>query len=99
IVEGVLIKTDVNNARIVNIYIDDQRVASTKGILNNGTYGVYINGLRYKNIYFDDQNPQGNYTIYYNDKVIQIEIERPDKSDMTFANESEGMFLNLIFNQ
>ena len=97
--EGVLIKTGADNARIVNIYIDDQRVASTKGIFKNGTYGVYINGLRYQNIYFNDQDPENNYFIYLNDKVIRVEIERPDKSDMIFASEDEGMFLNLIFNE
>lgn len=95
--EGVLIKTGQENANVVNVYIDDQRVASTKGIFKNGTYGVYINGLRYKNIYFDDQNPEGSYYIYLNDKTIRIEIERPDKSDMFFASEDEGIFLNLIF--
>ena len=97
--EGVLIKTGADNARIVNIYIDDQRVASTKGVFKNGTYGVYINGLRYQNIYFNDQDPENNYFIYLNDKVIRVEIERPDKSDMIFASEDEGMFLNLIFNE
>lgn len=97
--EGVFIKTEAGDARIVNIYIDDQKVASTTGIFNNGTYGVYINGLRYINIYFDDQNPEGNYSIYLNDKVVKIEIGREDKSDMLFANVSEGLFLNLIFNE
>ncbi|MDD1774320.1 MAG: glycosyltransferase [Methanobacterium sp.] len=97
--EGVLIKTGADNARIVNIYINDLRVASTKGVFKNGTYGVYINGLRYKNIYIDEQYPEGNYFIYLNDKVIRVEIERPDKSDMIFASEDEGMFLNLIFNE
>ena len=95
--EGVFVKTGADNGRIVNVYIDDQRVASTKGIFENGTYGVYINGVRYRNIVFNDQNPEGNYYIYLNNMVIRIEIEREDKVDMTFANVNEGMFLNLIF--
>jgi glucosyl-3-phosphoglycerate synthase len=95
--EGVFIKTGADNGRIVNVYIDDQRVASTKGIFENGTYGVYINGLRYLNINYSDQNPEGSYYIYLNNRIIRIEIEREDKSDMIFANVNEGMFLNLIF--
>jgi len=95
--EGVFVKTGADNGRIVNVYIDDQRVASTKGIFENGTYGVYINGVRYRNIVFNDQNPESNYYIYLNNMVIRIEIEREDKVDMTFANVNEGMFLNLIF--
>ena len=95
--EGVIIKTGSDDGRIVNIYIDDQRVASTKGVFKNGSYGVYINGLRYKTINFDDQTPEGNYFIYLDDMTIKIEIERPDKSDMDFATVDDGKFLNLIF--
>lgn len=95
--EGVIIKTGAEEGRIINIYIDDQRVASTKGVLKNGSYGVYINGLRYTTINFDDQNPERNYFIYLDGMTIKIEIERPDKSDMGFATINDGEFLNLIF--
>lgn len=95
--EGVFIKTAAADARIVNVYIDDRRVSSTKGIFENGTYGVYIDDLRYLTINFDDQNPEGNYYAYYGDKVIRIEIERLDKSDMEFATEEDGTFLSFTF--
>lgn len=95
--KGVFIITEVETGRIVNIYIDNQRVASTKGVFENGTYGVYINGQRYLNINFNDQNPEGSYYLYLNNRVIKIEIEREDKADMNFAKVNEGMFLNLIF--
>ena len=95
--KGVFIRTEVETGRIVNIYIDNQRVASTKGVFENGTYGVYINGQRYLNINFNDQNPEGSYYLYLNNRVIKIEREREDKADMNFAKVNEGMFLNLIF--
>lgn len=97
--EGVIIKTGADNARIVNVYVDDQKVASTAGTFKNGTYNVYVNGLRYKSIDFDDQNPQGNYSIYVGQKVIKIEIDGDAKSNMAFANANEGWFLNLVFNE
>ena len=95
--KGVFIRTEVETGRIVNVYIDNQRVASTKGVFENGTYGVYINGQRSLNINFNDQNPEGSYYLYLNNRVIKIEIEREDKADMNFAKVNEGMFLNLIF--
>lgn len=95
--EGVFIKTVAADTRIVNVYIDNQRVSSTKGIFVNGTYGVYINDLKYLTIYFDDLDPEGTYYAYYGDRVVRIEIERPDKSDMQFATDDDGTFLNLVF--
>jgi len=95
--KGVFIRTEVETGRIVNVYIDNQRVASTKGVFENGTYGVYINGQRSLNINFNDQNPENSYYLYLNNRVIRIEIEREDKADMNFAKVNEGMFLNLIF--
>lgn len=95
--KGVFIRTEVETGRIVNVYIDNQRVASTKGVFENGTYGVYINGQRSLNINFNDQKPENSYYLYLNNRVIRIEIEREDKADMNFAKVNEGMFLNLIF--
>ncbi len=83
--KGVFIRTEVETGRIVNVYIDNQRVASTKGVFENGTYGVYINGQRSLNINFNDQNPENSYYLYLNNRVIRIEIEREDKADMNFS--------------
>jgi glucosyl-3-phosphoglycerate synthase len=97
--EGVIIKTGADNGRVVNIYINDQKVASTAGIFKNGSYDVSINGVLYKTIYFNDQNPQGNYFIYHGEDVIKIEIAGETKSDMIFANTADGWFLKFFFNE
>lgn len=97
--EGVIIKTGAENARIVNIYLNDQKVATTTGIFKNGTYSIDVNGVIYKNIYFDDQNPQADYYLYVGQNVIKIEIDGEAKSDMAFVTANEGWFLNLIFNE
>ncbi len=96
--EGIIIKTGAESARTVNIYMNDQQIASTAGVFKNGTYNVYINGALYKSIYFDDQNPQGNYTLYNGQNVIRIEIDGQTQSDVAFASSDNGWFLNLNFN-
>ncbi|MCE5214018.1 MAG: glycosyltransferase [Methanobacterium sp.] len=96
--EGIIIKTGSDMGRIVNIYIDDQKVASTSGIFKNGTYDVYVNGVKYTSIYFDDQNPKSNNYLYVGDKLIKIEIADEIRSDMIFATVNEGWFLSFIFN-
>jgi hypothetical protein len=96
--EGVIIKPGPDYARNVNIYLNNQQVTSTAGIFKNGTYNVYLNGILYKSIYYNDQNPQGNYTLYYGQNVITIEIDGQSQSDVAFASSDEGWFLNLTFN-
>lgn len=96
--EGVLIKPGADNARNVNIYVNDQKVASTTGIFKNGTYSIYVNGVRYNSFYFNDQKPENNYYVYVGDKIVKIEIDSETKSDMAFATVDDGWFINLIFN-
>ncbi len=95
--EGIIINPGSNNASTVSVYLNNQPVTSTVGVFKNGTYNVYVNGLLYKSIYYDDQNPQGNYTLYYGQNIINIVINGQNQSNMAFASSSEGWFLNLTF--
>jgi len=96
--EGIILKPAADNASTVNIYLNDQQVASTVGVFKNGTYNVYLDGVLYKSINFNDQNPQGNYTLYYGQNVIKIEIDGQKQSNVAFASSNDGLFLNLAFN-
>ncbi|MGF7117484.1 glycosyltransferase [Methanobacterium oryzae] len=93
--QGSFIKTSDNDGRIVNIYIDEQKVATTKGVFENGTYSIYINNFKYKTIYVDEDNSTSY--AYWGKYVIKIEIGDKTKSNMEFATSDEGKFLNLIF--
>ena len=93
--QGNFIKTSENKGRIVNIYVDDQKIATTKGVFENGTYSIYINNHKYKTIYVDDDNSTSY--AYWGKYIIKIEIGDKAKSNIEFATSDEGKFLNLIF--
>lgn len=96
--EGILIKPGVDSGKVVNIYLNNQKIASTSGVFSNGTYYIYVNGILYNSIYYSDQNPQYNYTSYYGQNIITIEVTGQTASNMAFASSNSGYFLNLIFN-
>ncbi len=93
--EGIFIKTSNNEGRIVNIYVDNKKVATTKGIFQNGTYSIYINNIKYRNIYVDDDNSTSY--AYWGRYTIKIEIGDKATSNAEFATSNEGKFLNLVF--
>ena len=71
-------------------------MAATSGILQNGTYGVYIDGVLYDNIYYNTNSSTDTYYAYSGSSVIKIVIGPPVPSDMEFTNTSTGEFINLV---
>ncbi|KAF5086510.1 Undecaprenyl-phosphate 4-deoxy-4-formamido-L-arabinose transferase [anaerobic digester metagenome] len=94
--QGFIIKTNNEPGRIVNIYVNNQKVATTVGVLKNGTYTIYVDGSKYKTIQFNDQNPNKTYSIYMGNSLIKVEIGDRVPSDMEFAQSDEGKFLNFV---
>jgi len=95
--EGIFIKTVNENGRIINIYVDGKKVTSTTGILKNGQYSIYVNGIKYKTIEINEKNVNASYFVYWGKYVIKIEIGNESKTDVEFAPSGEGKFLNFIF--
>lgn len=96
--EGTLINPGFEKGKKVNIYIDDKKVLSTAGIIENGTYGIYINGVRYKTIDINKNDPNKSAYLYYGNSIIRIEIDGSADSNVHFATSDKGKFLNLLFN-
>ncbi len=96
IYEGVIITPSDKSGRIVNIYIDNQKVATTSGIFQNGTYTIYINNIKYSTIDINKNNV--NYA-YWGNHVIKIEIGAETSSDLMFATSNRGRFLNLFLSK
>ena len=97
ITQGVVITNNIATGRTVNIFLNNQQVSSTMGILNNGTYAIYINGIKYKTFVFNDTSINNTYYVEDGSKSFRIEIGGPIPSDMEFANSSTGKFLNFIY--
>jgi len=95
--EGVIITPRDQSGRIVNIYVDNQKVATTSGIFKNGTYDVYINNTEYSTINFNTNDPNNVDTVYWGKHTIKIEIGDPTTSDFMFASSDRGRFLSFVF--
>jgi hypothetical protein len=93
---GILIEDNDKSGREVNIYFDGKKIATTSGVIENGSYSIYINGLHARTIYFNENLPRENYTIYWGAHIITVEIGKPIKSNMRFATTEDGIFLNII---
>ncbi|HSO25926.1 MAG TPA: glycosyltransferase, partial [Methanobacteriaceae archaeon] len=48
--EGILIQNGEEKGRRVNIYLDNQKLTSTSGVMTNGSYTIYINGQKVRTI-------------------------------------------------
>jgi glycosyltransferase involved in cell wall biosynthesis len=99
ITEGVLLKSEMSNTngRIVNIYLNNVEVSSTMGILTNGTYEIYINGVAYKAITYNPNSITNTYYVQSGSNNFKIEIGPPVVTDMQFANSNTGKFLNFVY--
>ena len=97
ITEGVVILNNIGTGRTVNIFMNNQLVSSTMGILNNGTYAIYINGNKFRTINFNDNSLNNTYYVIDGSNTFRIEVGGPIPSDMEFANSSTGQLFNFIF--
>ncbi len=97
ITEGMILTNNMQSGYNMNLYLNNTLVSSSYGILNNGSYSIYINGVKYKTITLDQDNLSQPYTVIIGDDVFKIEFGTPVMTDMEFANSSSGKFLNFIY--
>ncbi|MEN6292844.1 MAG: glycosyltransferase [Methanobacterium sp.] len=99
IIEGAIIKSDYQNGRIVNIYVDNQKVATTSGVLKDGTYSIYINNMKDRTIYVNNNDAKDGTTLYWGNHTIKIEIGGQVNSNFEFATSDRGKFLNIFLSK
>jgi glucosyl-3-phosphoglycerate synthase len=95
--EGVVLKSEMSNGNVLNIYKNNVEVSSTMGILNNGTYEIYVNGVPYKSITYNPNSITNNYYVKAGNNTFRIEVGPPVVTDMEFANSTTGKFLNFVY--
>lgn len=93
---GIFLKSGNEKGRIVNIYVNNQKMSTTYGIFENGEYSIYINNNKYKTIKINENDSKNVFKAYWGKYVISIEIGGPVDSDVRFATSNEGKFLNLL---
>jgi len=97
ITEGMILSNNMETGYNVNLYLNNSLISSTYGIINNGSYSIYINGVKYRTITLNQDNLNQSYYIYVGDDTFKVEFGTPLMTDMEFANSSTGKFLNFIY--
>lgn len=89
--EGVLIKNSDSSAKIINLYLNNEKVGTTTGIVNGGTYKIFLNGYLYKTITINKDTTQGTYYVTKGNNVIKIEVAGTTKSSEEFPTSDQGV--------
>ena len=95
--EGVILRSGEDDGKYINIYLNDQKISTTTGIINNGTYSIYVNSVKYREVFINENKPTTIIYIQSGRDTVKIEIEGNVKSDMEIPNAARGRFLNVIF--
>ena len=74
ITEGVVLKNSIENGRTVDIFMNDQKISSSAGVIENGTYTIYVNDNRYKTFIFNENSPNNVYYVTIGSNSYRIEI-------------------------
>jgi glycosyltransferase involved in cell wall biosynthesis len=97
ITEGMILTNNMQSGYNINLYLNNSLVSSSYGIIKNGSYSIYINGIKYKTITLNPDNLNQPYTVVIGDDIFKIEFGTSLMTDMEFANSSSGKFLNFIY--
>jgi len=94
--EGVILRTGTDDAKNINIYLNNTKISTSTGIIHNGTYSIYVNGAKYRDIIINEDKTKNTYYISVGRYTLKIEIEGNVKSDMEIPTSDKGTFLNFI---
>ena len=97
--EGAFILSEDQTGQTVNIYIDNQKAATTSGVFRNGMYSIYINNIKQSTIHINDNTINEGTTLYWGNHTIKIEIGKQTNSDFEFATSDRGKFLNIFLSK
>ena len=96
--EGVFVLPEDKIGQIVDIYVNNQKVATTSGVFSNGYYSVYINNIKYDAIYVNNKNKNREYTFYCGNDGVKIKINGDKLTNSKFPNSETGNFINILLN-
>ncbi len=96
-VEGMIIKNTASDAKTLNIYLNNEQIGSTTGILNDGAYRIYVNGYLYKTINIDKNSSQNTFLVTKGSNVIKIEVAGDAKSSNEFPTSDQGILFYFNF--
>ena len=97
VAEGMIIKTTAADAKTINLYLNNKKIGSTAGVLKDGNYRIYLDGILYKTIYIDKNSRQETFLVTKGENVVKIEIAGNTKSNNQFPTTDQGILFYFNF--
>lgn len=95
--EGMIIKNTADDAKTINIYLNNKKIGSTIGVLKEGTYTIYLDGYLYKTINIDKDKPQDTFLVTKGKNVIKIEVKGETTSNNQLPTADQGILFFFNF--
>jgi len=97
VTQGLVLKNTVTDAKVINLYLNNQKIGTTTGILKDGAYKIYLNGYLYKTIQIDNNSTQKTFLVTKGSNVVKIEIAGDAKSGTEFPTSDNGIMFYFNF--
>lgn len=97
ITEGIIIKNSADNAKTINLYLNNKKIGSTTGVLKDGKYKIFVDGYLYKIISIDEDSGQDTFIVTKGSDVIKIEVAGDAKSSNQFPTSDHGILFYFNF--
>ena len=97
VTQGLVLKNTITDAKVINLYLNNQKIATTTGILKDGAYKIYVNGYLYKTIQVDNNSTQKTFLVTKGNNVVKIEIAGDAKSGTEFPTSDKGIMFYFNF--
>lgn len=93
------ILTDSHPSKILNVYVNDTKVAQSVGIIENGTYIISINNETVKNLRLNDSSIGLVYNSSYQSTSVKVILEETgvNSTNLFVRDPSLNQFLNINF--
>jgi glycosyltransferase involved in cell wall biosynthesis len=98
VTEGLIVKNTLSDGKIINLYLNNEKVGTTTGILKDGAYKIYVNGYLYKTIQINNSSSQKTFLVTKGNNVVKIEIAGDAKSSAELPTSNSGILFNFNFN-
>nr|WP_243686818.1 hypothetical protein [Methanobacterium formicicum] len=98
VTEGLIVKNTLSDGKIINLYLNNEKVGTTTGILKDGAYKIYVNGYLYKTIQINNSSSQKTFLVTKGNNVVKIEIAGDAKSSAELPTSNSGILFNFKFN-
>jgi hypothetical protein len=97
VTQGLVLKNTITDAKVINLYLNNQKIGATTGILKDGAYKIYVNGYLYKTIQVDNNSTQKTFLVTKGNNVVKIEIAGDAKSATEFPTSDKGVMFYFNF--